>query len=84
MEFLDPTLIYEGKMYMSLSFACCLLKGNMEISVVFYTLWMNLNTEISMFRLHLIHERNEKISCSFPFFVGKEHGNFHVLFTCYV
>ena len=36
MEFLDPTLIYEGKMYMSLSFVCCLLKGDMEISVVFY------------------------------------------------
>ena len=56
----------------------------METSVVFYTLWMNLNTEISMFRLHLIHERNEKISCSFTFYVGKEHGNFHVSFTCYV
>ena len=60
MEFLDPTLIYEGKMYMSLSFACCLLKGNMEISVVYYTLWMNLNTEISMFRYILYTKETRK------------------------
>ena len=81
MEFLDPTLIYEGNMYMPLSFACSLLKGNMEISMVFYTLWMNLNMEISKFRLHVIPERNVKISCSFTFYVGKERGKFHVPLT---
>ena len=36
-----------------------------------------------MFRLHVIPEKNVKISCSFTFYVGKEYGNFHVLFTSY-